>query len=117
MESGASCGVRREYAAKAPLFYDAARAEEGQMKSSFPLAAILVLLAAACAGPGGRGDDADDRRADAQRDLERECRMAYRERRDDPRCPPEYRPEDQRSRGVIGAPLPPPPDVRPPTRY
>jgi hypothetical protein len=86
------------------------------MKISVPLAALVVLLGAACAGPDGREDDAAGRQADAKRELERECRMAYRERRDDPRCPPEYRPEDQRSRGVIGAPLPPP-DVRPPKSY
>ena len=80
------------------------------MTSKVPTVVALALLLAACAGPGARDDGAAARRADAERQLERECRMAYRERRDDPRCPAHLRPDDTRSRGIPGAPLPPPPD-------
>lgn len=68
---------------------------------------LLVVLAAllGCAGPSGRDDDSR-RRLEAERELQRECRLAAMERRRDPRCP---QPANDDSMGPERVPLPVPP--------
>jgi hypothetical protein len=69
---------------------------------------LLAVLVAGCAGPSARDDDAQ-RRLQAERDLERECRRAAMTNTYNPRCP---QPEPQRAPGA--EPIEPPrlPDVR-----
>ena len=65
------------------------------MRDTAVLVAIVLLLAA-CSDPSPRRDRDNDaaRRAEARRELERDCRMAAETRTYDPRCP---QPEDNRT--------------------
>lgn len=54
----------------------------------YALSAVLVALAlAGCAGTPDEEDEIRSRRAEAQREMERECRIAAMQKRSDPRCP------------------------------
>jgi hypothetical protein len=74
-------------------------------------AAVAALALAACAETGSRGerDNEEARRAEARRDLERDCRFAARSGQRDPRCP---QAEDEHGGQPSTLPqVPPPPPL------
>jgi hypothetical protein len=80
---------------------------------SIALSALLLVLAA-CAGPAPI-DERAAAREDARRELERECRIAAMQRREDPRCPrqDEGQPPQTTPLELPPATPPPPPQVPP----